>query len=604
MSQPKTPINASRRSFLKAGGLFGAAVFLAPHLSAHSLSRSSLLGFKAVPAASIDTVNIPEGYQAQKMISWGDPLFPGAPAFSLGQGGDAQAQQMGDNNDGMSFFSLEGEPNRGIMAVNSEYVNLSSIHSSGQRAKSHDEALREMRAVGVNVFEIEERDGTFTVDISGRRNRKLHAASAVFEATGAAAGSSYLQTADDASGRQIIGTFANCGNGRTPWGTYLTCEENYNNFFGTDESFTPSAEQERYQLSKDETKYSWYKFDKRFDLAKESNESNRFGWIVEVDPYDPESKAKKHTALGRFSHENAALTLDDSGHAVVYMGDDKKGEYIYKFVSAEVFREGDRAHNMSLLTDGTLYVARFNDDNSGEWLELTHGVNGLEGDAFPDQAYILVNARKAGDHVGATPMDRPEWVACNPMDSSVFCTLTNNKHRGVDGKDQPLDAANPRKENRYGQIIRWRPRNGDHLASTFTWDHFVLAGNPLKHQDLNAGSPNITADNLFNSPDGLSIDSAGRLWIQTDGEEGDDDQYFGMGNNQMLVGDPNSGEIRRFLVGPFGAEITGLAFNADETALFVGIQHPKRDWPNKAKDGVPRSTILQISRIDGGKVGG
>jgi secreted PhoX family phosphatase len=285
------------------------------------------------------------------------------------------------------------------------------------------------------------------------------------------------------------------------------------------------------------------------------------------------------------------------------MGDDERGEFIYKFVSKKTYKEGDRAHNMTLLEDGTLYAAKFNDNGSGEWLELTYGKNGLtKANGFESQEYILVFARLAARFVGATTMDRPEWVACHPSSPMVLCTLTNNKYRG-ERDDQPLNAANPVAKNPYGHIIRWVPENRDHMAARFGWDIFAMAGNPKLQTGLLAGSDNVNEDNMFNAPDGLAFDPSGRLWIQTDGNYRNEGIFEGHGNNQMLVADPTTGHIRRFMVGPQGCEITGITFSNDQRTVMIGIQHPGTAWPNADKDGVPRSSVIAIRREDGGIIG-
>jgi hypothetical protein len=344
--------------------------------------------------------------------------------------------------------------------------------------------------------------------------------------------------------------------------------------------------------------------DERFDIARHPNEPNRFGWVVEIDPLDPDSTPKKRTALGRFKHENAEVVIADDGRVVVYLGDDERGEFIYRFVSDGVYTQG--GDNSDLLETGRLYAARFNDDMTGEWLELTPQSAGMA-----SQAEVLIHARIAASAVGATTMDRPEWITAHPSKAEVYGTLTNNKNRGLKtnagGDAQPVGGPNPREGNIYGQIVRWRPDGGDHTATGFDWDLYVLCGNPVVGEGLNAGSENVNADNMFNSPDGVKFDRAGLLWIQTDGNYSNEGDFAGMGNNQMLVGDPDTGEIRRFLVGPPGCEITGITWTADRRTAFVGIQHPgERGTPSNFPDGgdaVPRSTVIAIWRDDGGLMG-
>ncbi|WP_246752352.1 PhoX family protein, partial [Vibrio cholerae] len=338
----------------------------------------------------------------------------------------------------------------------------------------------------------------------------------------------------------------------------------------------------------------------------------RFGWVVEIDPHNPNSTPLKRTALGRFKHENAALVINNDGHVVVYLGDDERGEHLYKFVSKHRYQAGNDQQNRNLLEEGTLYVAKFDiNENelkgSGRWMELSFGKNGLTPEnGFKDQAEVLIFARRAATQVGATTMDRPEWVAVHPDKKHVFCTLTNNKNRGKEG--QPVGGPNPREKNNYGQIVRWMPAQGDHTSDVFAWDLYLIAGNPTVHKGtLYAGSENISADNMFNSPDGIGFDTAGRLWIQTDGNYSNQGDFAGQGNNQMLCGDPITGEVKRFLTGPIACEITGLTFSPDHKTMFVGVQHPGEEAaPSHFPYGgtsKPRSTIMMITREDGGVIG-
>ena len=603
----------NRRRFLQGSaaslGLFLAASPLAQAVAA--ATESKLLGFKPVPASTADTFVVPEGYVAEPLISWGDPIIKGAPAFdeSGRQDAAAQAGQFGDNTDGMSLFPLAAD--RALLAVNNEYTNYEYLFAhQGKQALSADEVKKAQAAVGVSLFEIRrQKNGRWQVETGSTYNRRITAYTPM-ELTGPAAGHELLQTAADRSGRQALGTFNNCANGQTPWGTYLTCEENFHDFFGASAAIDLPARDKRYGL-KQESRYQWFTQDERFDLAKHPHEPHRFGWVVEIDPLDPTSTPKKRTALGRFKHENAALTLDHSGHVVVYLGDDERGEHLYRFVSKNRYNPDDQAANRELLAEGTLYVARFNaaEDElkgQGEWLELTHGKNGLTPEnGFADQAEVLIFAREAATQVGATTMDRPEWVAVHPDGKSVCCTLTNNKNRGKEG--QPVGGPNPRAQNNYGQIVRWWPHNGSHVDNRFDWDLFLIAGNPGVGEGLYRGSRNINADNMFNSPDGLGFDPDGRLWIQTDGNYSNAGEFAGMGNNQMLCADPNSGEIRRFATGPVACEITGQAFSPDQRTLFIGVQHPgEKLAPSHFPAGgnsKPRSTIMMVRREDGGVIG-
>ncbi|MEH0689300.1 PhoX family phosphatase [Vibrio cholerae] len=605
----------SRRRFLAGTAAVSAGAFLSLNPIAKAIAASSdsrLLNFEAVPASTKDAIIVPKGYKATPLLSWGDPIFSDAPEFDQSgkQDSAAQARQFGDNTDGMSLFPISDD--RAVIAVNNEYTNYEYLFEHGGKAMTADDVLKAQAAHGVTVFEILKSGGEWKVDKAGKRNRRI-TANTEMRLTGPAAGHALMKTKLDPSGLAPLGTFNNCANGQTPWGTYLTCEENFHGYFGTSTTAELSDDHKRYGIKAAKSSYQWHDTDERFDVAKHPNEPHRFGWVVEIDPNDPTSTPLKRTALGRFKHENAALLINDDGHVVVYLGDDERGEHIYKFVSRDRYQPGNDAANRNLLEEGTLYVAKFEmDDNElkgkGQWIELTHGKNGLtKENGFNDQAEVMIFARRAATQVGATTMDRPEWVAVHPDNQHVFCTLTNNKNRGVK-EGQPVGGPNPRAENHYGQIVRWVPTSGDHTQAEFDWDLYLIAGNPTVHKDsLYAGSDNINADNMFNSPDGIGFDKAGRLWIQTDGNYSNQGDFAGQGNNQMLCGDPNTGEVRRFLTGPIACEITGLTFSADYKTMFVGVQHPgEKGAPSHypgGGDSKPRSTIVAITREDGGVIG-
>ena len=617
-------VGLSRRGFISAGALCGAAMFLGGNLLSRSVlaaavseGNSQLLGFDSIAAATTDTLTLPPGYTSSVLISWGQPLQKNAPAFDPSGNGTARAQeaQFGDNNDGMSLFPFPGDNNRALMAINNEYTNYRYLFAHGGQPQSAEDVHKAQASEGVSVIEVQRRRGQWQFVQESRYNRRIHGNTPI-RLSGPAAGHELLKTHADKSGKHVLGTFQNCANGMTPWGTYLTCEENFTDCFGSSQSdLSFDAAQKRYGATITSRDINWHLHDPRFDLAKNPNELNRHGWVVEIDPFDPQSTPVKRTALGRFKHENAALAQTHDGRAVVYMGDDERGEFIYKFVSRERIDTRNAKANQNLLDHGTLYVARFdagdgNPDHpkgKGQWIELTHGKNGLDASGgFADQAHVLIHARLAGSVVGATRMDRPEWIVVSPKDGQVYCTLTNNAKRGEDG--QPVDGPNPRAKNVYGQILRWRTERDDHASNTFDWDLFVVAGNPTVHAGTpKAGSSNVNAQNMFNSPDGLGFDQAGRLWILTDGDTSNTGDFAGMGNNQMLCADPNSGEIRRFMVGPVGCEVTGISFAPDHKTLFVGIQHPGENggstFPEHLPNGKPRSSVMVITREDGGIIG-
>jgi secreted PhoX family phosphatase len=532
------------------------------------------------------------------------------------------------HNDGMHFFPFD-EParfavggratpssRRGLLVSNHEYTDDGLLHQDGQRTWTADKVRKSQAAHGVSVIEVLFDGSTWRVIRPSRYARRITAYTPM-AVSGPAAGHPLLRTAADPAGQRILGTFNNCAHGYTPWGTYLTCEENFNGYFAN--AGTIPADQRRYGVSATGAGYRWHEHDERFDAARHPNEVNRFGWVVEIDPFNPTAIPVKRTALGRIKHEGAWVTLGSDQRVVVYMGDDERFEYIYKYVSRRPYVPGDAANNASLLDDGTLYVARFSADLSGEWLPLVWGGNGLTPEnGFADQGEVLIKARLAADRVGATKMDRPEWIAVNPQSRDVYCTLTNNSNRGSSG--QPAtDAANPRAQNVYGHIVRWAEDRQDAGARHFRWQLFVQCGDAAHPTESRRG--NIPGDN-FGSPDGLWFDDRGILWVQTDvttsivarppEERGD---YKNLGNNQMLAYDPSSGQFKRFLVGPAGCEITGVITTPDMRSMFVNIQHPGEpaserndpdnptlisSWPYGQR---PRSATVVIRKLDGGIIG-
>jgi uncharacterized protein len=605
----------SRRAFLSRSSWAGAlALFATTPFGGASAAfeGDDLLGFVPIETSTLDAVRVPLGYRAEVLISWGDRLFADSPAFGPANDAAAQSRQFGDNNDGMSFFGLSSHD--AILAINHEYTNYKYLfHHHGKVALSAEDVHKAQAAHGVSLVTLCHTASGWEVRQAGTYNRRITAQTPC-DLVGPAAGHRLLKTSQDLAGKSVLGTIGNCANGQTPWGTYLSCEENFDEYFGSLADARTDPRNLRYDLRPQSDRYRWYTHDLRFDLALEPNEPNRFGWIVEIDPMDPTSTPKKQTALGRFKHENAAVVLDEEGHVIVYMGDDEQGEHLYRFVSSGRYDPKRPQANRKLLEEGILSVAKFDfkkgaRQGSGEWIDLIWGHNGLTPEnGFSDQGEVLIFARQAASQVGATRMDRPEWVAVHPRRPHVYCTLTNNIKRGID-PDQPVGGPNPRAHNEYGQILRWYPEDGRHGASHFVWDLYVMAGNPIVHPDgPYAGSDNITKQNLFNAPDGLAFDDDGRLWILTDGNYSNTGEFAHMGNNQMLCGDPQTGEIRRFLTGPVGCEMTGIAFAPDYRSMFVGVQHPGEKsqishWPDGGSH-LPRSSVLRITREDGGIIGG
>jgi uncharacterized protein len=636
----------SRRGFLVGGlatlatGLFGTGLTSRAAL-AQTTATAGLLGFKAVPLSKEDTVVVPEGYTVQFLAPWGTPLTGDMPAYVPGGNtGAEQGMQIGSHHDGMHFFGIDGSSTDGLLVMNHEYIEPRLLHSvkwAGQAldgdvvvfaadgTRDADEVLKEMNAHGCSVARVQRgADGQWAI-IADPMNRRVTGLTEM-TISGPAAGSAHLITRFSPDGTRTRGTLNNCAHGVTPWNTYMTAEENWAGYFVNADAEMP-REHKRYGISSEASRYGWEKTagnadaTVRFNAAATGasaaedyrNEPNTFGWMVEFNPFDPASTPVKRTHLGRFAHEGVVFAPAVAGKPVVcYSGDDSRFEYIYKFVSAAPYDPATA--NGDLLDAGTLYVAKFNEDGSGQWLALTPGENGLTPEnGFADLADILVNTRLAADQAGATKMDRPEWGTVDPNTGEVYFTLTNNNRRDL----TQIDAVNPRAENNYGQIVRWKYDGNDHSATSFAWDLFVIAGTPK--QSITFKGEALGDDNTFACPDGIWCDQNSRLWIQTDmGDIGPAQEGplepFGM--NQMLVADPSTGEIRRFLTGPWGQEITGVITTPDGTTMFVNVQHPgghasAEDFAaGKFGSGfpdyngsVPRSATLVITREDGGVIG-
>jgi secreted PhoX family phosphatase len=635
----------ARRNFLK--GSVGAAVaaFIGSSLLGCSSSDDAeatavttppvagtapLLGFAAIATGRADGIVVPAGYTARAFLPWGTPLTGSYPAFlaDASNSGSEQEQQVGMHHDGMHFFPIDarssGESStEGLLVFNHEYIDNNLVHTNGITTvpRIADEARKEIAAHGVSVAHIQQQaDGNWALVNNSPFNRRITGATPM-ELAGPVRGSAKVVTKYSSDGSRTRGTLNNCGNGYTPWGTYLTCEENWAGYFVNTDAAQP-REHSRYGVSSNNGRYLWETATpaadqyQRFNAstvgadasADYRNEPNTFGWIVEIDPFNPDSVPQKRTALGRFGHEGIIFgKLEEGQPLVLYSGDDSRFEYIYKFVSrAPYFKTTAGGH---LLNDGTLYVARFNDDGSGEWLPLD--INNADfatkvaaaGVTFEDQADVLLNTRLAADVLGATKMDRPEWGAVHPDTGEVYFTLTNNSRR----TEEQIDAANPRASNVTGHIIRWNERQ-DQSATAFDWDIFLLAG------DVGTETPGseltLTADNHLASPDGLWFDKNGLLWIQTDmsGSQQGEGPY---GNNQMLVADPVTRQIKRFLVGPTDCEVTGISATPDMKTLFVNIQHPgdrstpdnfTSNWPDGGNSR-PRSATVIVTKDDGGVIG-
>ena len=610
----------ARRIFVR-GSVAGAALgLMAPLLPgcASTPGGAPRIGFASVPASLADAVVVPEAYVATPFAAWGEPIGVAGnmPAFRADASNSAadQAVQMGMHHDGIHYYPLDGS-RHGLLAMNHEYIDDGLLHTDGTTPWSAEKVAKAQAAHGVSVIEVKlGSDGQWQM-VRPSTFARRHTAATPFSVGGPAAGHPLMCTAADPGGRRVLGTLNNCASGMTPWGTYLSGEENWAGYFDGGE--TINADQERWGLRKT-SGYRWALHDERFDAARHPNEFHRFGWVVEIDPMDPGATPVKRTALGRAAHEGAWVGVTKDGRAVVYSGEDARFEYIYKFVSRDRIAPAGNGltqaqANRELLDHGTLYVARFDADGSGAWLPLVHGQGPLTAaNGFADQAEVLIKARQASDRLGGTKMDRPEWLTIDQKSGWVFCTLTNNSERGKPGKPAP-DAANPRANNVMGHVIRWKD-DGDFDAATMRWNHLVLAGDPAQPRAEAQG--NIKGD-LFACADGLTLDARGLLWLQTDmsATEMGKGELKAMGNNQMLACDLTTGEVRRFLTGPVNCEITGAAFTPDTRTLFINIQHPGESpgdrsdpaevnkysrWPD---GGRPRSSTVVIRRRDGGVIG-
>ncbi|WP_104494684.1 PhoX family protein [Acinetobacter indicus] len=653
-------------------------------------ARPNKLTFEPVRKNTANFFSVPAGYQLKVLYAVGDPINPTYPEKTDAElpSGASYQFRSGDNHDGMSFFGMHPtnknyaakESTQGLLVLNHEYLQLPQLHTpEGTKVingvRPEDQVLREVNAHGVSVIEISKDANTqdVKINLNSKFNRRITAATEM-EIRGPARGSDLVKTRFSQDGTLTRGTFANCGNGYTPWGTYLTAEENWDGYFARQANDTRAIAKEEIALSRYgrgganalSSQYLWntpiaeLTGDKdlydRWDisvkgenaLADYRNVMNTCGFIVEIDPFSATTRPVKRTALGRFAHEDCRCSNPIPGQPLAfYMGDDATGEYIYKFVSEAVWDpkdvNGGYTAGDKYMDKGTLYVAKFNDDGTGEWLELTHGKNGLtaanEIYPFAGQDDIVINARLAADHVGATKMDRPEWVAVNPENGEVYVTLTNNSNRG---RAYPTDAANPRSYidfkgssastsgNRNGHIIRFREEGDTVAATAFKWDIFLFGAEARAESNINLSG--LDDMNDFSSPDGMWFDPRGILWIQTD-----DGQYTDETNCMMLAALPGSvgdggtaiaastkaggqetivgaqlsnDRVRRFLVGPSGCEITGVTITPDYKAIFVNVQHPGGAWPANqstrysALGKVPRSATVVITRKDGGPIAG
>ncbi|MEE2904335.1 MAG: PhoX family phosphatase [Myxococcota bacterium] len=576
--------------------------------------------FESVEPGIDDKLHVPNGYEAQVLLSWGDPLFDAAENFDAHkQTEQAQLRQFGNNCDFVGYLPIEGSEH-GLLCVNHEF-NWASMMFPGYEAQggvrdaiTEEHARIEMAALGHSVVEIRKVNGLWTI-IKGQRNRRISLLETKIEFSGPVMGHKRLRTTQFPDGMRSRGTMANCSGGVTPWGTVLFCEENFADFFEVKHG---AAEEklayERYAIDTPAT-FGQFRFDSRFRVDDEPRAPNHYGWVVEYDPYDPQSVPKKRTALGRACREAATVAVSGSGQVAVYSGDDDYFEYLYKFVSKDKYDPNAKAANADLLDEGILYAAKFNDDGTARWIPLIHGLNGLDkSNGFDSQADVLIEARRAADTVGATKMDRPEDVEANPKTGKVYVMLTKNGRR----KASMVDAANPFEDNRYGHVLEISPpedKDGrvDHAAPEFKWEVLIAGGPVSRKASLGAYHADTLSKDAFACPDNCTFDNQGRLWIATDGIQGalnSADGIFVCGTSEE-----ERNLVQRFLRVPSGAEACGPCFTPDAKTLFVSIQHPGfgkgctfnnpgTRWPDFSPDVPPRPSVIAVVRSDGGEIGG
>jgi len=632
----------SRRAALGLGGGLAAAVVVganavstAPAAVAHGGAHpkgGGKLEFRALNGVpkTVDDVTVPEGYDWKAIIRWGDPLFADSPEFDItAQTGESQSQQFGYNNDYLDVITDGRNDRRGYLVSNHEYTNENIMFSPEYIASNPEDVVNAgIAAHGMSVVELkrEGRGRPWEYVRGGRRNRRITGFTP-FSVDGPAAGTDLLKTVEDPTGARVLGTLNNCAGGTTPWGTVLSGEENFDQYFVG----TGSAEEARYGLGTKPTQRTWETVYDRFDLnnAGYANEANRFGWIIEMDPEDPESTPVKHTALGRFKHEAGTAVLSRDGHAVVYSGDDQKNDYLYKFVSRKKYRRGDKRHNMTLLSEGTLYVAQFTGDSPaaeidgsgevpsdgafdgrGRWIPLVKNDRSLVPGMSVEE--VLVYTRLAADKVGATKMDRPEDVETNPVTGKVYMALTNNSDRTA----ALVDEANPVTGNRDGHVIEITERRGDHTAERFGWNILLLAGDPAKSESVYFSGYPADKVSPISCPDNLAFDSEGNLWISTDGAPGK--IGFGDALHKVTLEGRNRGRVEQFLSVPVDAETCGPVIHDRDNSVFVNVQHPGEDgkWgkqnsyfpdylpasgPMQVRDkvAVPRPSVVQVFSTSG-----
>ena len=615
-----------RRSFLQFAALGAAAVGLGQVAGKVTLAApAAASGFDAIDPVGTFSAKpvLPQNYTSTMLVRWGDPVVKGAPAFDPKKlTKAAQEQQFGYNCDFVGFVPLkEGASDTGLLVVNHEYTNPELMWKGYKASKTTKDMVDvELAAHGVSVVEVQRgSNGAWKYLPDSKYNRRITAYTPV-KIGGPAAGSDLLKTKAEPTGTTVLGTLNNCAGGKTPWGTILTAEENFHQYFANvdqlDDKDPVKALHKRYGVPGKGTERNWESVYERFDVSKEPNEAFRFGWIVEVDPSDPNSTPVKHTALGRFKHEAATISVGPKGQTAAYLGDDERFEYVYKFVSKGTYDKAKGKANSALLSDGTVYVAKFNDDGTGQWIPLVQGQGQLtEKNGFKTQADVLIKTRLAGDLVGATKMDRPEDMELNPVNQKVYLALTNNTQRGTEGKPG-TDAANPRAVNRAGHIIELTEAGDDPAATKFDWEIFLLCGDPAKEDAAKPETETYFAGydktkvSPIGAPDNVAFDNAGNLWIATDGAP----SAIKYNDALHLVPTEGSerGHVQQFFSTAGGSGVCGPEFTPDNKTLFLAIQHPGEGglfempttrWPDNNRNLPPRPSVLVITHKQGKVIG-
>jgi secreted PhoX family phosphatase len=609
----------SRRAVLKgmaAGSAFGLVGCGTMAGAGGTESGSTPPSFTEVPRSTGEGIQVPPGYRAQVLLRQGDPIKPGAPDYDpRTQTGADQEQQFGTDPDFISFMPLPlGSSNseRGLLGVNHENHRNALCFPGNPKQLTKEQCEVQMAAQGFSITEIARAGSEWVVIRDSEYNRRI-SANAPMRISGPAAGSPRMRTSADPTGTRSFGTFNNCAGGTTPWGTMLTAEENIQNYFSGDPGKGPeAAARKRYGITGKGRYATWGRYFDRFNLDKEPNEPNRFGWVVEIDPYDPKSTPVKRTSIGRCAHECATHAVSHDNRVAIYSGDDARMEFVYKFVTEGKFDPANRAANRDLLDRGTLYAARFEANGRMRWLPLVHGQGALtSANGFDSQADVVIEARRAAQILGATPMDRPEDVQPHPVTGRVYVVMTYNERRQAG----QVDHANPRAENKWGHIVEIVPPlaggKPDHAATECEWGFFIVAGDPSKPEQKARYANRPSANGWVCAPDNVAFDPKGRIWISTDGQ-GD----IGGFNDSLYAAATSGasrGATRCFFTAPDGAEVCGPEFTPDGKTLFLSVQHPGEGstfdkpstrWPDFDENLPPRGAVLAITKADGGEIGG